>query len=117
MGVGSVPHAEKGIVCAGLSTGIGDEGGFAPNISSTRDALDFILKSIEKAGYSPGEDIISPSIAPRRNTTRTATTNDRRRQIPDIDENVDYLARWSRTIPIISIEDGMAEDDWDGWKA
>jgi enolase len=57
-GLRGVPHAEEGAVAAGLSTGIGDEGGFAPDISSTRDALDFILKSIEKAGYTPGDDVM-----------------------------------------------------------
>ena len=65
-------RSKKELSAAGLSTGIGDEGGFAPNISSTRDALDFILKSIEKAGYRRARTSIWPSIAPRQNTTRTA---------------------------------------------
>ena len=112
-------HTLKGeLSAAGLSTGIGDEGGFAPNISSTRDALDFILKSIEKAGYKPGEDIYlaldcaateyykdgNYIMAGEGKTLSSA-------------ENAAYLAALANDYPIISIEDGMAEDDWDGWKA
>jgi len=108
---------KKELSAAGLNTGIGDEGGFAPNLSSARDALDFILKSIEKAGYRPGEDIClaldcasteyfknGQYVMAGEGKTFTAA------------ENVDYLAALVRDYPIISIEDGMAEDDWDGWK-
>lgn len=103
---------------AGLSTGIGDEGGFAPNIASTREALDFILKSIEKAGYKPGEDIFLAL-----DCAATEYFKDGKYEMRgegkslNSTENVDYLAALVADYPIISIEDGMAEDDWDGWKA
>jgi enolase len=108
---------KKELSAAGHNTNVGDEGGFAPNLSSTRDALDFIMKSIEKAGYKPGEDICWRSIAPRPNSSRTASTSWPARAKPLSRENAAYLAELVRDYPIISIEDGMAEDDWDGWKA
>ncbi|MDU8945675.1 phosphopyruvate hydratase [Ovoidimarina sediminis] len=108
---------KKELSAAGLSTGIGDEGGFAPDLSSTRDALDFILKSVEKAGYRPGEDIML--------ALDCASTEYYRDGIYDLKgerkklssaENVDYLESLVADYPILSIEDGMAEDDWDGWR-
>ncbi|WP_187430364.1 Enolase [Roseobacter fucihabitans] len=109
---------KKELSAAGLSTGIGDEGGFAPNINSTRDALDFILKSIEKAGYKPGDDIYlamdcaateyfkdGKYVLAGEGKTLTSA------------ENVEYLKALVDDYPIISIEDGMSEDDWDGWHA
>ncbi|MDB4122166.1 phosphopyruvate hydratase [Octadecabacter sp.] len=112
-------HTLKGeLTAAGLSTGIGDEGGFAPNISSTRDALDFILKSIEKAGYKPGSDIYLAL-----DCAATEYYKDSKYEMKGEGksltsaENVDYLAALVADYPIISIEDGMSEDDWDGWNA
>jgi enolase len=112
-------HTLKGeLTAAGLSTGIGDEGGFAPNINSTRDALDFILKSIEKAGYTPGEDIYLAL-----DCAATEYFKDGKYEMKGEGksltsaENVDYLAALCDDYPIISIEDGMSEDDWDGWAA
>ena len=103
---------------AGLATGVGDEGGFAPNISSTRDALDFILKSIEKAGYTPGEEIhLALDCAATEYFKDGAYVFSGEGKTLSSDENVDYLAALVRDYPIISIEDGMAEDDWDGWRA
>ncbi len=108
---------KKELSAAGLNTGIGDEGGFAPNLSSARDALDFILKSIEKAGYRPGEDIClaldCASTEYFRNGQYVMAGEGKSFTAA---ENVDYLAALVRDYPIISIEDGMAEDDWDGWK-
>jgi enolase len=112
-------HTLKGeLSAAGLSTGIGDEGGFAPNISSTRDALDFILKSIEKAGYKAGDDIMlaldcaateyykdGKYVLAGEGKTLTSA------------ENAAYLASLVDDYPIFSIEDGMSEDDWEGWIA
>ena len=108
---------KKELSAAGLATGVGDEGGFAPALSSTRDALDFILKSIEKAGYRPGEDIYlaldcasteyfkgGKYVLAGEGKTLTSA------------ENVGYLEALVNDYPIISIEDGMAEDDWEGWK-
>jgi len=109
---------KKELSAAGLATGVGDEGGFAPNIASTREALDFILSSIEKAGYKPGEDIYlaldcasteyykdGKYVLAGEGKTLTSA------------ENVAYLEALVNDYPIISIEDGMAEDDWDGWAA
>ena len=109
---------KKELANAGLSTGTGDEGGFAPNLSSTRDALDFILKSIEKAGYRPGEDIYLALDCAATEYYR----NDKYEMSGEgtslsSDENVTYLSGLVRDYPILSIEDGMAEDDWEGWKA
>ncbi|MDC0343825.1 phosphopyruvate hydratase [bacterium] len=103
---------------AGLSTGIGDEGGFAPNISSTRDALDFVLKSIEKAGYTPGKDIyLALDCAATEYYKNGAYVLSGEGKTLTSDENVAYLEALVKDYPIISIEDGMSEDDWDGWKA
>ena len=109
---------KKELSAAGLSTGIGDEGGFAPDIASTREALDFVLKSIEKAGYKPGEEIFLAL-----DCAATEYFRDGKYVLAgegktlSSDENVDYLAALVADYPIISIEDGMGEDDWDGWKA
>ncbi|MEM9229894.1 MAG: phosphopyruvate hydratase [Pseudomonadota bacterium] len=108
---------KKELSNAGHNTGIGDEGGFAPNLSSTTEALDFIMKSVETAGYRPGEDIYL--------ALDCAATEYYRGGVYDMkgegkklssDENAEYLAALVDSYPIISIEDGMSEDDWDGWK-
>jgi enolase len=102
---------------AGLATGVGDEGGFAPNISSTRDALDFILKSIEKAGYRPGEEIyLALDCAATEYFDDGKYVLSGEGRTLSSEENVDYLAALCDSYPIISIEDGMSEDDWEGWK-
>lgn len=109
---------KKELSAAGLSTGIGDEGGFAPNLSSTRDALDFVLKSIEKAGYTPGDDIMLAL-----DCAATEYFKDGRYifagegKTLTSDENVAYLEALVNDYPILSIEDGCSEDDWDGWRA
>ncbi len=109
---------KKELSDAGHNTGIGDEGGFAPNLSSSRDALDFILKSIEKAGYKPGEDIhlaLDCAASEYFKDGKYEMTGEGKSLSSD--ENVTYLAKLAADYPIISIEDGMDEDDWDGWKA
>jgi enolase 1/2/3 len=109
---------KKELSAAGLSTGIGDEGGFAPNISSTRDALDFILKSVDKAGYKPGEDIyLALDCAATEYYKNGKYVLSGEGKSLSSDENVAYLSALVADYPIISIEDGMSEDDWDGWKA
>ena len=109
---------KKELSNSGLSTGIGDEGGFAPNLSSTRVALDFILKSIEKAGYRPGEDIYLALDCASTEYFRGGKYEMKGEgKSLTTDENVDYLATLVADYPIISIEDGMAEDDWAGWRA
>ncbi|NOX87196.1 MAG: phosphopyruvate hydratase [Chlorobi bacterium] len=105
---------------SGYSTNVGDEGGFAPNLKSNEEAIKLILKAIEKAGYKPGEDIyiaIDPAASefylPDENVYHLKwSTGDKLTPA----EMVDYWAGWVKKYPIISIEDGMAEDDWDGWK-
>ncbi|MGB2574161.1 MAG: phosphopyruvate hydratase, partial [Henriciella sp.] len=101
---------------AGHNTGVGDEGGFAPNLSSTDDALGFIMKAIEAAGYQPGEDIVLALDA-----ASTEFYKDGKYVLAGENKTLDadgmsaYLADLVDRYPIISIEDGMAEDDWDGW--
>ena len=109
---------KKELTAAGLSTGIGDEGGFAPNIASTREALDFVLRSIEKAGYKPGEDIyLALDCAATEYYKDGKYVLSGEGKSLTSDENVAYLQSLAADYPIISIEDGMAEDDWDGWIA
>ena len=102
---------------SGLSTSVGDEGGFAPNISSTRDALDFILKSIENAGYNAGEDIyLALDCASTEYFCDGKYHLSGENKILGSKDNAAYLAELVADYPIISIEDGMAEDDWEGWE-
>ncbi|MCA0921587.1 phosphopyruvate hydratase [Pseudooceanicola nanhaiensis] len=108
---------KKELSAAGMSTGLGDEGGFAPELGSTTDALDFILKSIEKAGYKPGEDIyLALDCASTEYFKDGAYVMKGEGKTLTSAENVEYLQKLCAAYPIISIEDGMAEDDWDGWK-
>ena len=108
---------KKELSAAGLSTGIGDEGGFAPNIGSTRDALDFIMKSVEKAGYTPGEEIyLAMDCAATEYFKDGKYVLSGEGKSLSSEENVAYLSALVDDYPIISIEDGMDEDDWDGWK-
>ena len=102
----------------GLATGVGDEGGFAPNLSSTTDALDFIMASIEAAGYKPGDDVmLALDCAATEYYKDGAYKMVGEGKTFSSLENVDFLAGLVARYPIFSIEDGMAEDDWDGWKA
>ncbi|KUF11873.1 phosphopyruvate hydratase [Pseudoponticoccus marisrubri] len=109
---------KKELSTAGMSTGLGDEGGFAPELGSTREALDFILKSIEKAGYTPGEDIhlaLDCAATEYFKGGKYEMKGEGKSLSPE--ENVAYLEALVKDYPIISIEDGCSEDDWDGWKA
>ncbi|WP_333683103.1 phosphopyruvate hydratase [Pontibaca methylaminivorans] len=109
---------KRELSAAGLSTGIGDEGGFAPDIASTREALDFILRAIEKAGYTPGDDIcLALDCAATEYFRDGLYMLDGEEVSLTPEENVDYLGALVKDYPIISIEDGMAEDDWEGWRA
>ncbi len=108
---------KKELQTAGHNTGIGDEGGFAPNLSSARDALDFILKSIEKAGYKPGVDIcLALDCAATEYFKGGKYEMKGEGKSLSIEQNVDFLAGLAADYPIISIEDGCSEDDWEGWK-
>ncbi len=109
---------KRELSAAGLATGVGDEGGFAPNIASTREALDFILQSIEKAGYKPGEEIhLALDCAATEYYKDGKYVLSGEKISLTSEENAEYLAALVKDYPIISIEDGMSEDDWDGWKA
>ena len=109
---------KKELTKAGLSTGIGDEGGFAPNLSSTRDALDFILQAIDKAGYKAGEDVYLALDCAATEYYRDGKYHMKGEGVTlSSQENVAYLTALVNDYPIISIEDGMSEDDWAGWNA
>jgi len=102
----------------GLATGVGDEGGFAPNIASTTEALDFIMASVEKAGYKPGDDVMIALDCAATEFFKNGKYNiSGEGKILSSHEMAEYLADLTRRYPILSIEDGMAEDDWEGWKA
>ena len=101
----------------GLATAVGDEGGFAPNLASPAEALDFIMQSIEAAGYAPGEDVaIALDCAASEFHKGGAYQLAGEGRTLSSEEMADYLADLAARYPIVSIEDGMAEDDWDGWK-
>ncbi|MBC9031597.1 phosphopyruvate hydratase [Sphingomonas sp. JC676] len=101
----------------GLATGVGDEGGFAPNIASTTEALDFIMSSIEAAGYKPGENVmLALDCAATEYYKDGAYKMVGEGKTLSSAENAEFLAGLAAKYPIFSIEDGMAEDDWDGWK-
>ncbi|MBP6871713.1 MAG: phosphopyruvate hydratase [Bacteroidales bacterium] len=114
-------HTLKGVLKKkGYSTNVGDEGGFAPNLGSNEEAIQVVLEAIEKAGYKPGEDIY---IALDPASSEYFLTDEKVYHLKKSSgekltpaQMVDYWAEWVRKYPIISIEDGMAEDDWDGWK-
>ncbi|MBW8049441.1 MAG: phosphopyruvate hydratase [Cytophagales bacterium] len=120
MGTEVFHHLKKVLKDKGLSTNVGDEGGFAPNLSSNEEAIEMVLKAIETAGYKPGEDIfiaLDPASSEfyevisglyyfKKSTGEKLTPS----------QMADYWKGWVNKYPIISIEDGMAEDDWEGWK-
>ena len=112
-------HALKsGLKKAGHNTNVGDEGGFAPNLGSATEALEFIMKSIEDAGYKPGDDIsLALDCASSEYYKDGKYVLAGEGKTLDSAGNVDYLKGLCDAFPIISIEDGMHEDDWDGWKA
>ena len=102
----------------GLSTAVGDEGGFAPNLATNEDAIKILLEAIEKAGYTPGEDIaiaMDPAMSELFKDGAYHLTGEGKVLSPD--EMVAYWQRLVEAYPIVSLEDGMAEDDWEGWAA
>ncbi|MCX6230391.1 MAG: phosphopyruvate hydratase [Bacteroidetes bacterium] len=120
MGAEVFHHLKAVLKNQGYSTNVGDEGGFAPNLKSNEEAVTVILQAIEKAGYKPGKDIYialdpasSEYFIPEENVYHLhKSTGDKLTPA----QMVDYWDNWVNKYPIISIEDGMAEDDWDGWK-
>jgi enolase len=114
-------HALKGVLKSkGLNTGVGDEGGFAPSLESNEDALKVVVEAIEKSGRKPGDEVaicLDPAASEFFDTKKgkyVFKKSDGRELTPA--EMVDYWAELCSKYPIVSIEDGMAEDDWDGWK-
>ncbi len=104
----------------GYSTNVGDEGGFAPNLNSNEDAIEYVLRGIESAGYKAGEDILialDPAASEFYNKEESVyhfhKSDGRKLSSPEM---VDYWANWAAKYPIVSIEDGLDEDDWNGWK-
>jgi len=109
---------KKGLKDAGHNTNVGDEGGFAPNLASAEAALDFVLKAIESAGFAPGRDVyLGLDCASTEFFKDGAYHYHGEGKTRDIAAQVDYLAGLVKAYPIVTIEDGMAEDDWAGWKA
>lgn len=108
---------QKDLKAAGHNTSVGDEGGFAPNINSAEEALDFIMKSIEKAGYVPGDDMhLAMDCAATEFFKDGNYVYAGEGVTRDPEAQATYLAKLVNDYPIISIEDGMSEDDWEGWK-
>ncbi|MDA8188369.1 MAG: phosphopyruvate hydratase [Dehalococcoidales bacterium] len=111
-------HALKKVLKdRGLATGVGDEGGFAPSLKSNHEAVELILRAIEAAGYKPGEDIfvaLDPAASEFYSDGKYVLAKEGRTLTSA--EMVDFYADWVSKYPIISIEDGLAEDDWEGWK-
>ncbi len=108
---------KKALKDAGHNTNVGDEGGFAPNLKSAEAALDFVMQSIEKAGYKPGEDIfLALDCAATEFFKNGAYVYEGEKKTRDPKAQAKYLTKLVDNYPIISIEDGMSEDDWEGWK-
>ena len=120
MGTEVFHHLKEELKSKGYSTNVGDEGGFTPNLESNEDAIQIVLKSIESAGYIPGEDIyiaIDAAASEFYNSEENAyhfhqSTGEKLTPI----QMVDFWENWTDKYPILSIEDGLDEDDWNGWK-
>jgi enolase len=118
MGAEVYQTLKKALRDAGHNTNVGDEGGFAPNLPSADAALGFVMKAIEAAGYRPAEDIVlALDPAATEFFKNGAYHYEGEGKVRAVDEQVKYLAELTRRYPIVSIEDGMAEDDFNGWKA
>jgi enolase len=117
VGVEVFQTLKNALRAAGHNTNVGDEGGFAPNLSSAAAALDFVMKAIETAGYKPGEEVVlALDSASTEFFKNGAYRYEGEGKTRSIGEQVDYLAELVSGYPIVSIEDGMAEDDFEGWK-
>jgi enolase len=111
-------HKLKGVLKdKGYQTAVGDEGGFAPNLDSNREAIEVIVSAIEKAGYKPGDDVaiaLDPAASSFYSEGNYVLSAEKSRKSSS--EMIDYYEELLNSYPIVSIEDGLAEDDWDGWK-
>jgi enolase len=119
MGTEIFHHLKKVLKDKGYSTNVGDEGGFAPNLGSNEEAIEFVLEAIDKAGYKAGEDIfiaLDAASSEFYNADKKKYVFESTGKIWSSQEMVAYWTEWVEKYPIISIEDGLDEDDWDGWK-
>jgi enolase len=119
MGTEIFHHLKDVLKSKGMSTNVGDEGGFAPNLGSNEEGIEVVLKAIEKAGYKPGEDVwialdaaSSEFYDAKSNKYKFESTGD----VMSSSDLCNYWKDWTNKYPIASIEDGLAEDDWAGWK-
>ena len=118
MGAEIFHHLKSVLKSRGLSTGVGDEGGFAPNLKSNDEAIETILEAISKAGYSAGDNVmlaLDPAASEFFKDGKYIFKKSDKRELSS-EEMAQYWIDWCNKYPIISIEDGMAENDWDGWK-
>lgn len=112
-------HLKSVLKSKGLSTNVGDEGGFAPNLGSNEEAIQVVLQAIEKAGFKPGHDVyiaLDAASSEFYNAEKGLYLFESTGESRTSSEMVDYWADWCKKYPIVSIEDGLAEDDWSGWK-
>ncbi len=119
MGVEVFHNLKNVLKKMGHSTNVGDEGGFAPNLNSNEEAIEVVIKAIETAGYKPGEDIfiaLDPAASEFYDTKKKTYNLDSVGKKLSPDQMVDYWVNWCKKYPILSIEDGLAEDDWAAWK-
>jgi len=119
MGAEVFQHLKKVLKDSGHSTNVGDEGGFAPNLKSNEEAIETVLKAIEKAGYKPGEDIyiaLDPAASEFFNKDKGVYYLESTGQELNTSDMINYWKVWAEKYPILSIEDGLDQDDWDGWQ-
>lgn len=112
-------HLKSVLKDKGMSTNVGDEGGFAPNLGSNEEAIQVVLQAIEKAGFKPGHDVhiaLDAASSEFYNAEKGLYLFESTGESRTSSEMVDYWTDWTKKYPIVSIEDGLAEDDWDGWK-
>jgi enolase len=119
MGAEVFQHLKKVLKDSGHSTNVGDEGGFAPDLKSNEEAIETVLKAIEKAGYKPGEDIyiaLDPAASEFFNKDKGVYYLESTGQELNTNDMINYWKVWAEKYPILSIEDGLDQDDWDGWQ-
>jgi enolase len=119
MGAETFQHLKKVLKSKGLNTAVGDEGGFAPNLRSNEEAMEVLMQAIEAAGYRPGEDIFIAfdSAASEFYANGAYELKAEAKPRKSAEELIEFYSKWADRYPLISIEDGMAEGDWAGWKA
>ena len=119
MGVEVFHNLKSVLKSKGHSTNVGDEGGFAPNLGSNEEAIEVVIEAIGKAGFKPGEDVVialDPAASEFYDTEKKVYKFESTNQVMSSSEMVAYWKNWVNKYPIVSIEDGLAEDDWEGWK-